>query len=295
MHADPPATISCHWLCRWALCAVLLLSCAAAWGEVYHAQDESLGTVFEALSGPLGMAVVVSRQVAGKRVSGAFDFVAPQQVLQELVLQEGLILYRDRQAVYLYDATEIRSSAVVLRHIPVSRLRSLLHGAGLDESRYPLRESGERMFYVSGPPSYVARVLRLAQLMDRPRVRPPVQAFGVVTVLNHYVEDRQVGSGADEQTVPGMVARIEALLARKRNSLLADKRFAVIAYPDTNSLMIKGTPAQVKLIKQWVAELDVLSTDEIGDEPQTVPALLTAAQQERVQRAFVPLSRDLSP
>ena len=291
MHADPPATMTCHWV----LCAVLSLSCAAAWGEVYHAQDESLGPVFEALSGSLGVAVVVSRQVAGKRVSGAFDFVAPQQVLQELVLQEGLILHCDRQAVYLYDATEIRSSAVVLRHIPVSRLRSLLHGAGLDESRYPLRESGESMFYVSGPPSYVNRVLRLAQLMDRQRVEPPVQAFGVVTVINHYVEDRQAGSGADEQTVPGTVTRIEALLAPKRKSLLADKRFSVIAYPDTNSLMIKGTPAQVKLIKQWVGELDVPSTDEIGDELQTGPALLTAAQQERVQRAFVPLSRDLSP
>lgn len=295
MHADPPTPIPCQWLCRWVLCAVLSLSCAAAWGEVYRAQDESLGTVFEALSGPLGVAVVVSRQVAGKRVSGAFDFVAPQQVLEALALQEALIWHRDRQAMYVYEAAEIRSSAVVLRHIPVSRLRSLLHGAGLDESRYPLRQSGERMFYVSGPPSYVDRVLRLAQLMDRQRVEPPVQAFGVVTVLNHYVEDRQVGSGADEQTVPGMVTRIEAQLARKRKSLLADKRFAVIAYPDTNSLMIKGTPAQVKLIKQWVGELDVPSTDEIGDELQTGPALLTAAQQERVQRAFVPPSRDLSP
>lgn len=295
MQADPAATMSCHWLCRWGLCAVLSLSCAAAWGEVYQAQDESLGTVFDALSGPLGVAVVASRQVDRKTVSGTFDFAAPERVLEDLAREEGLIWHRDRQALYLYDAAEIRVSAVVLRHISVSRLRGLMQGAGLDESRFPLREGGERMFYVSGPPSYVDQVLRLAQLMDRQRVERPLQALGVVTVLHHFVADRQFGAGVNSRTVPGMVSMIETLLARKQKGLLADKRFAVIAYPDTNSLMIKGTPGQVKLITQWVAELDVPPEDGRADELQAGPALLTAAQEERVQRAFMRVGRDLSP
>ncbi|WP_371319348.1 secretin N-terminal domain-containing protein [Pseudomonas sp. B6002] len=236
---------------------MLLLCCAAAWGEVYQTQDASLGSVLNALSGPLGVAVVVSRQVDRKRVSGSFDFAAPEQVLEALARQEGLIWHRDRQALYLYEAAEIRRSAVVLRHISVSRLRSLMQGTGLDESRFPLRESGQRMFYVSGPPSYVDRVLRLAQLMDRQPAKVPEQAFGVVAVLHHFVADRKSGAGADEPTVPGMNSMIETLLVRNRKHLLADKGFAVIAYPDINSLLVRGTPAQVKLIKQWVAELDV--------------------------------------
>lgn len=259
MHADSAATMTCHRLCRWALCVVLLLSCAAAWGDEYQAQEESLGTFFNALLGPLGVAVVVSRRVERKRVSGTYDFAAPEQVLEALARQEGLIWHRDRQTLFLYEAAEIRSSAVVLRHISVSKLRSLMQGAGLDEPRFPLRDGGQRMFYVSGPPSYVDRVLQMAQLMDRRAVKTPVQAqaFGVVEVLHHFVADRQAGTGADKPVVPGMVSMIEALLARKQKSLLADKGFAVIAYPDTNSLLVRGTPAQVRLVKQWVAELDV--------------------------------------
>jgi type III secretion protein C len=38
-------------------------------GESYEAQDESLHTVFTALSVPLGTSIVVSRAVARKRLS----------------------------------------------------------------------------------------------------------------------------------------------------------------------------------------------------------------------------------
>jgi type III secretion protein C len=53
------------------------------------------------------------------------------------VLQQGLIGYGDGQVLYLYDASEAKSSAVALRHISVDRLRALMRRSGLDESRYP--------------------------------------------------------------------------------------------------------------------------------------------------------------
>ncbi|MBW4968362.1 hypothetical protein KZZ04_18690, partial [Pseudoalteromonas sp. CR1] len=63
--------------------------------------------------------------------------------------------------------------------------------------------------------------------------------------------------------VPGMASIIENLLAIEQQaatqrppSALADKSVLVIAYPDSNSLLIKGKPAQVKVIEDLVAELD---------------------------------------
>lgn len=138
--------------------------------------------------------------------------------------------------------------------------------SGLEEARYPLRASGARVFYVSGPPNYVDHVLRLAQLMDRQRaeLRLGPQRIGVVQVLNTHVADREYNMGDRTVTVPGMASMIEKLLAVEQESasprqpgLLADKNISVLAYPDTNSLLIKGKPAQVSFIEGLVAELDV--------------------------------------
>lgn len=259
MHADFLATISFRRYCRWMLFSALLLGSALAWGTLYQAQDESLYTVLTALSEPLGLPIVVSREVARKRLSAALDFNAPQQTLEALALQQGLIWYSDGQALYVYDAGEAKNSAVTLRHISVDRLRSLMRRSGLDESRYPLRESGARTFYVSGPPNYVDQVLRLAQLMDRQRaeLRVGAQSFAVVQVLNTDVADRQYGTRANPVTVPGMASMIETFLAGEHKGLLSDKSLGVIAYPDSNSLLIKGKPAQVSFIQKLVAELDI--------------------------------------
>lgn len=241
------------------LLMALLLGGAPAWGEVYRAQDESLHTVFTALSIPLGLPIVVSRTVALTRFSGALDLDAPQQALQGVVSQHDLIEYSDGQAIYVYDASEAKRSVVALRHISVERFRGLMRRSGLDESRYPLREAGGRTFYVSGPPNYVDQVLRLAQLMDRRRaaLRVGAQAFGVVQVLNTHVADRQYSMGDGPVTVPGMASMIETLMAAEQKGPLADKSLALIAYPDTNSLLIKGRPEQVKIIERLVAELDM--------------------------------------
>lgn len=296
MQTDSRASMTRHRLCNWLLCVALLLGSSFARGELYLAQDQSLRRFFTALSVPLGLPVVVSPQAARRQVSGVFDFETPQQVLELLAEREGLIWYSHGRVVYLYDAGEARSSAVALRYISVARLRSLMGRTGLDESRYPLRASGARTFYVSGPPSYVDRVLRLAQLMDR-KPAEPAAAFGVVQVFNRDVADRRYGAGANTITVPGMVSLIEARLAKERKGAPADARLALIAYPDTNSLLIKGKPAQVTLIKKWVAELDVFKPPDdaaLWQADNAVPPLLSAEQSKRVQRAFMRPGREIS-
>ncbi|SDO96332.1 type III secretion protein C [Pseudomonas extremorientalis] len=259
MHAESLVTMLRLRFYRWLWFAGLWLGSALAWAELHQVRDESLYTVFTALSEPLGVPIVVSQAVARKRLSTALDFDAPQQALEALAQEQGLIWYSDGQALHIYDADEAKSSAVTLRHITVDKLRGLMRRSGLDESRHPLRESGARTFYVSGPPNYVDQVMRLAQLMDRQRadLRVGAQAFGVVQVLNTDVADRQYGARDNPVTVPGMASMIETLLASGHKGLLADKSLGVIAYPDSNSLLIKGKPAQVTFIQKLVAELDI--------------------------------------
>ncbi|SAM31209.1 Outer membrane protein MxiD precursor [Pseudomonas sp. 1 R 17] len=244
--------------CLWLLLAALMLGSAGARGETYQAQDESLHTVFTALSVPMGLPIVVSGEVARIRISEVIDLAMPLHALETLALQYGLIWYSDGQALYLYNASEAKRSAVVLRHISVERFRGLMRRSGLDETRYPLRVSGARTFDVSGPPHYVDHVLRLAQLMDRERAELQVgnQAFAVVQVLNTHVADRGYAMGDEKVTVPGIASTIETLLGSEQKGPLADKNLVVIAYPDTNSLLIKGKPAQLGFIERLVAELD---------------------------------------
>ncbi|KTC44239.1 secretion protein, partial [Pseudomonas fluorescens ABAC62] len=243
----------------WLLLAVLMLASTGARGETYQVRDESLHTVFTALSVPLGLPIVVSREAARRRISENLDLEEPQHALETLALQYSFIWFSDGQALYLYDASEAKSSAVALRHISVDRFRSLMRRAGLDEKRYPLRVSGARTFYVSGPPNYVDHVLQLAQMMDRERVdlRAGTQGFAVVQVLNTHVADREYTIGSEKVTVPGIASMIETVLATERKGPLADKGLAVIAYPDTNSLLIKGKPSQLRVIEGLVAELDM--------------------------------------
>lgn len=211
------------------------------------------------------------------------------------------------EALPLYDADDVRSSAVVLRHISVNRLRGIIRSAGLDEARYPLREHGGRTFYVTGPSRYVDQVLRLAQRMDRPPRKVPERApvFGVVNVINVLVDDHLQGAGANKVPVPGMASMIEARLSQAQKDQLADGRLVLMAYPDTNSLLIKGPPAQVKVIEKWVAELDVAQPlDEAspgqaqavdGDGQLAGSSQLTAAQYEHVRRAFLRADQEFSP
>ncbi|MBS7674214.1 hypothetical protein KIN13_12340, partial [Vibrio cholerae] len=67
----------------------------------------------------------------------------------------------------------------------------------------------------------------------------------MVKVINVFVDDHLQGAGANKVHVPGMASMIETRLSQAQKDQLADGRLAVMAYPDTNSLLIKGSPAQV--------------------------------------------------
>jgi type III secretion protein C len=282
---DRYAAATCRaFLQRWLLGGLLLLNALPVAGESYLVWNESLPGFFSRLAVPLGQPIVVSKLAAGKRITGQFDFADPQAVLETVVLQHELIWYSDGQVLHLYDASEAKSSGVTLRHMTVDRLRKVMRRSGLDEARYPIRKAGPRLFYVSGPANYVDHVLRLAQLMDRqrPARRQALPGVGVVQVLNAGVADHQYDRGAQTITVPGMATMVERRLAELGRK--AGAGAAVIAYPQLNSLLIKGSEQQLKLIKTLVTELDNPAPAVVEGRVASVP--LSTEQYERVRRAF---------
>lgn len=268
--------------------------------ETYVAREQSVRTFFTELAGPLGKPVIVSKAAAAKRISGEFDLGAAQTTFERITARMGLIWYSDGQAIYVYDAAEIKSSMASLQTLSVARLKSFLTQSGLHDARYPLRNDGLRTFHISGPPIYVDLVLQTAQLMDNQRsdLLLGKQQIGVIQVQNTFVGDRKYELRDEKVTIPGLATVIELLLrgeqadvepliaqatAQKSSGLMpafplqglatapsaddptaprilareaAAGNIRVVAYPDTNSLLIKGLPEQVRFIENLVGALD---------------------------------------
>ena len=266
----------------------------------FEAREQSARTFFSELSGSLGKPVIVSKPAAAKRISGTFDLRAPQRTFERVAAQMGLIWYSDGQAIYLYDAPEIKSSMVSLQTLTVARLQAFLERSGLYDPRYPLRHDGLRTFHVSGPPMYVDLVVQAAGLMDNQRsdLLLGKQQIGVIQVRNTFVSDRKYELRDDKVTIPGLATVIEDLLRGEKREVepsiaqapgqrpqglmpafpleglattssdqdpaapriiardVAAGNIRVVAYPDTNSLLVKGLPEQVRFIENLVGALD---------------------------------------
>lgn len=292
----------CPWAAFVALCCVLPMVSQAApvrSGEGYVARQESLRTFFDALSGPLGKPIILSKAAARRTISGDFSLVSPQQTLERIARQMALIWYSDGQALYVYEAAEAKSSVISLNTITVEKLSAFLRRSGLQDARYPLRNDGLRTFYVSGPPIYVDLVVQAAQFMDNQSADLQLgqQRIGVIKLHNTFVGDRTYELREQSITVPGIATAIEALLqgetrgvetlvqknagervgnmpgfpgeglsaASGGNEMTTPKALArdmaagnirVVAYPDTNSLLVKGLPEQVRFIENLAAALD---------------------------------------
>ena len=260
------------------------------------ARQEDLRQFFDALAAPLGKPVVVSRLAGRKKVTGTFNLDNPERTLAKVTSQLGLIWYGDGQTIYIYDADESKRTIGSLNIITVPKLVAFLRRSGLEDGRYPIRGDGLRTFYVSGPPVYVDLVMQAAQFMDTQSSDTDLgqQRIGVIRLQNTFVGDRAYDLRDQSVIIPGMATVIEQLLrgesrgvedtvrqSRPADAIAAFSReeqaatmvqtgeipvvmgrdmaagnIRVVAYPDTNSLLVKGLPDQVRLIENLVAALD---------------------------------------
>lgn len=115
----------------------MLLPALAARADVYtfEAREQSARTFFSELSGSLGKPVIVSKAAAAKRIGGTFDLRTPQRTFERVSAQMGLIWYSDGQAIYLYDASEIKSAMMSLQTLTVAKLQAFLGRSGLHDVR----------------------------------------------------------------------------------------------------------------------------------------------------------------
>ncbi|KVN41179.1 type III secretion system outer membrane pore InvG [Burkholderia ubonensis] len=281
----------------------------------YVARQDGLRAFFDAIAARLDKPVIVSRQAARKSVSGEFALDNPQAVLERVASQLGLIWYDDGQAIYIYDANEMRSAAVPLRAGSIRKLKEFLRTSGLYDRRFPLRGDGSGgMFYVSGPPVFVDLVIDVARFIggEDAELDPEKQKVSVIRLHNTFVDDRTYDLRDQKIQIPGIASVIERLLRNEKREIepvlagMADNvtkaarasvlpplpaplspgpggqesrdsldgrlpevplpqvagrnaddgDIRLVAYPNTNSLLIKGSPRQVRLVEGLVHTLD---------------------------------------
>ncbi|CCG86224.1 type III secretion system outer membrane ring subunit SctC [Erwinia piriflorinigrans] len=281
--------------------------------NTYVASNNSVQQLFYVLGGVMNKPVVVSGEAAKKRVSGNFDLSKPGELLSTLASRTGLIWYDDGSSIYVYDASEIKSSMVRLSYAPFDRLLAYLKSSGLYDPRFPLRSDGHAgSFYVSGPPVYVELISAAAKYIDATYAKPGVgeSTIRVIKLHNSFVNDRTFSQRDTPVTVPGVATVLNQLLNSnqddrgrrttaahisvdndRQHALAAasahpggsfrslpgfaeiplattpdrDVNFAtsgqdtvnIVAYSDTNSLLVQGSARQVSFVEDLVSAIDI--------------------------------------
>ncbi|WP_258089428.1 type III secretion system outer membrane ring subunit SctC [Serratia liquefaciens] len=180
----------------------------------YIARQDNIKGLTDALSSRMNKPIIISKLVAAKKISGDFELQNPQAFIERISEQLGLIWYHDGQAIYLYDASEMRSVIITLRNTSLSAVSNFLRKSGLYDQRYPLRSDGiNSTFYLSGPPAYVELVTNTTKLLDEKNDdldgRSKVSS---IPLFNTFVEDRQFNYRDQKITVPGVANVIRNLL-----------------------------------------------------------------------------------
>ncbi|EFW9294506.1 EscC/YscC/HrcC family type III secretion system outer membrane ring protein [Shigella flexneri] len=259
----------------------------------YVAQSDTVGAFFERFSALLNYPIVVSKQAAKKRISGEFDLSNPEEMLEKLTLLVGLIWYKDGNALYIYDSGELISKVILLENISLNYLIQYLKDANLYDHRYPIRGNiSDKTFYISGPPALVELVANTATLLDKQvsSIGTDKVNFGVIKLKNTFVSDRTYNMRGEDIVIPGVATVVERLLNNGKalsnrkaqndqmppfnitqkvsedsndfsfssvtnSSILED--VSLIAYPETNSILVKGNDQQIQIIRDIITQLDV--------------------------------------
>ncbi|EOC8209797.1 type III secretion system secretin MxiD [Shigella sonnei] len=259
----------------------------------YVAQSDTVGSFFDRFSALLNYPIVVSKQAAKKRISGEFDLSNPEEMLEKLTLLVGLIWYKDGNALYIYDSGELISKVILLENISLNYLIQYLKDANLYDHRYPIRGNiSDKTFYISGPPALVELVANTATLLDKQvsSIGTDKVNFGVIKLKNTFVSDRTYNMRGENIVIPGVATVVERLLNNGKalsnrqaqndpmppfnitqkvsedsndfsfssvtnSSILED--VSLIAYPETNSILVKGNDQQIQIIRDIITQLDV--------------------------------------
>jgi type III secretion protein C len=268
--------------------------------KIFVSRGDGVSLLLNALAAQMQLPVIVSGKAQKKRVDGSFDLGSPQQVLERLGRDMGLIWYSDGQTLYVYDSSETRNAVGHMQHASVAVLRDFLQRARLADDRFAIRgDDVVGTFYVAGPPVYIDVVLNAARYLDALYRGADARAehVQVIHLRNSFVGGRRYGQRDWQTTLPGMAetlmrmlgdAGVEGVVLRqpefpseedvvsegvevirqergpdtaistsRRSESQPRQPTVIVPYPETNSLLVRGTLAEIQKVKQLVAELDL--------------------------------------
>jgi len=182
----------------------------------YVAEKDSMRTFFDAVSAKLKRPVIVSHAALKKRISGHFDLANPIALVERVSQRMGLISYDDGQNLFIYDASEIKSTLVSLKMVAPVTVRHFLMSSGLYDERYPIRTDNiSHTFYVSGPPVYISLVKDVAAVLDsKGQATHSGISLHVIPLKNTFVTDRTYRYRDEHIVIPGMATVIEKLIGK---------------------------------------------------------------------------------
>ena len=262
--------------------------------EGFVSRGTSVSLLVNAIAGSLDRSAVVSQQATKKRVEGSFDLTQPRQALDAVCKELGLVWYDDGQSLYVYDASETRQATGHLRYASLPALKEFLARERLDDPRYPVRGGAvDGMFYISGPPVLVQAVIDIAKALDEiHRDADETATFvEIIKIENGFVGPRPYGLRDEKTTMPGIADLLVAMLDAQPGDLALDvpapvpesgtegiappvppapstrrpparrgtgsaPRLAVVAHPQSNSLLLLGTREQLRQARELVDAMD---------------------------------------
>lgn len=182
----------------------------------YVADKDTVRTFFDAVSAKLKRPVIVSNAALKKRISGHFDLANPIALVERVSQRMGLISYDDGQSLFIYDASEIKSTLVSLNRVAPVTVRNFLMSSGLYDERYPMRtDNTSHTFYVSGPPVYVSLIKDVAAVLDsKGQATYSGISLHVIPLKNTFVSDRTYRYRDEQVVIPGMATVIEKLIGK---------------------------------------------------------------------------------
>lgn len=261
--------------------------------EGFVARGGSVAQLVNVVAGKVGQSAIVSPKAQKKKLEGTFDLAKPSHALDLVCKDLGLIWYSDGQSLYVYDASETRSAIGRMRSASVTSLQAFLRQSNLDDERYPVRgAAGDGTFYVSGPPVYVEAVINAASYIDdiHHGVEAEATHVEIIKLNNGFIGGRRYGVRGQSEVMPGMADVLAAMMTQAQPGkvtvqagppaapestgageasaplLPAAPKAAVpapvagmviMAHPQSNSLLLRGTREQLRQARQLVAAMDV--------------------------------------
>jgi type III secretion protein C len=249
--------IATGWVCRTLaalLCALLAATAAHAadvpWRKEkfsYMTRGQSLRDFLRHFGSSQGLTVVVDPAVEGS-VVGNYN-VMPQNMMEMLSVQHGLIWYYDGNILFVYPSGQAQSQTIRLNYGRVAQFRQTLVKLNIPDKRYPITyDTQTNTALVGGPKRYVDLINDVARSLDQKEGSAGTTDIQVFPLKYAWAADYTFTQGGREYKLPGVATVLRNLYqtngAGARNLAVASGRRSGSTVDKLRGLGLAGGEAQ---------------------------------------------------